>query len=195
MKRPDRRPPRPAQLAGHDAEALAAALVDVIPIAPPNRARLSRPAPAPVPMQLLADEAAALAASRLQGDAIAEAWDVGLDHEADQSFVRPGLNADVLRKLRRGGIAVQAELDLHSHSVEEAREALAVFLAECRAKGWRCVRVIHGKGHGSPNREPRLKGKVRRWLQQRDEVLAYCEPREHAGGSGAVLVLLRGRPR
>jgi DNA-nicking Smr family endonuclease len=52
--------------------------------------------------------------------------------------------------------------------------------------------VIHGKGLTSPNREPVLKGKVRRWLAHRDDVLAYVEAPRHAGGGGALLVLLRG---
>ena len=85
---------------------------------------------------------------------------------------------------------MQAELDLHRHTIEQAHAALAVFLAEARSHGWRCVRIIHGKGLSSPNREPVLKGKVRRWLTLRKEVLAYCEAPRHSGGSGAVLVLL-----
>jgi DNA-nicking Smr family endonuclease len=103
------------------------------------------------------------------------------------------VSPDALRKLRRGQWAVQAELDLHRHTIEQARIALAGFLADACRRHWRCVRVIHGKGLGSPNREPRLKGKVRRWLQHKDEVLAYCEARPAAGGSGAVVVLLRAR--
>ena len=55
------------------------------------------------------------------------------------------------------------------------------------------VGQLHGKGLTSPNREPVLKGKVRRWLAQWDDVLAYCEAARHAGGAGAVIVLLRGR--
>jgi len=85
---------------------------------------------------------------------------------------------------------VQAELDLHWHTSDQAHAALVLFLAEARSHGWRCVRVIHGKGLSSPNREPVLKGKVRRWLMHRNEVLAYCEPTRHSGGGGAVVVLL-----
>ena len=88
---------------------------------------------------------------------------------------------------------MQAELDLHGYTTDEARDVLADFLYEARQRGYRCVRVVHGKGLTSPNREPVLKGKVRLWLTQRDEVLAYCEAPHHAGGSGAVLVLLKGR--
>ena len=48
-----------------------------------------------------------------------------------------------------------------------------------------------GKGLGSKDRQPVLKGKVRKWLMQRDEVIAFCSARAADGGSGAVVVLLR----
>ena len=107
--------------------------------------------------------------------------------------MRSGLGSDILGKLRRGHWVVQSVIDLHGMTVDEARDALADFLLEARNRGLRCVRVIHGKGLTSPNREPVLKGKVRRWLSQWDDVLAYCEAARHAGGAGAVIVLLRGR--
>ena len=87
---------------------------------------------------------------------------------------------------------MQSEIDLHGHTTDEAHDALADFLADARQHGYRCVRVIHGKGLTSPQREPVLKGKVRKWLSHWDDVLAYCEAPRHAGGGGAVLVLLRG---
>ena len=87
---------------------------------------------------------------------------------------------------------MQGEIDLHGHTSDEAHDALADFLVEARQHGYRCVRVIHGKGLTSPQREPVLKGKVRKWLSHWDDVLAYCEAPRHAGGGGAVLVLLRG---
>jgi hypothetical protein len=79
--------------------------------------------------------------------------------------------------------------------LREARDTLADFLLDARARGARCVRVIHGKGLTSPGKEPVLKGKVRRWLAHWDDVLAYSEAPRHAGGGGAVLVLLRGTGR
>jgi len=75
----------------------------------------------------------------------------------------------------------------------ESHDALADFLVEARARGLRCVRVIHGTGLTSPNKEPVLKGRVRKWLAHWDDVLAYCEAPRHSGGGGAVLILLRGR--
>jgi DNA-nicking Smr family endonuclease len=86
---------------------------------------------------------------------------------------------------------IQDQLDLHGHRVDEARLALGQFVREAWRRGLRCVRVIHGKGLGSKDREPVLKSRVRRWLAQRDEVLAFCQARPAEGGAGALVVLLR----
>jgi DNA-nicking Smr family endonuclease len=188
-------PAEPPSLQLPAADAVSPAFANLIgevnPLATAARSR-SRPAPPePHPRQRLADEERALRDSQAATNPSPMAWDVGLDIEGAQSFVRNGLNPDLLRKLRRGDW-VQGSLDLHRHTQEEARVALGEFLAAARRQGWRCVRIVHGKGLSSPNREPVLKAKVRKWLQLRDEVLAYCEPRPHAGGGGAVVVLLGG---
>ena len=181
---------RTAPKADQDVD-LRAVFADVAPLRAANRATLPRARPASLPAQSLADEAEALAASK-QGVAPSPVgWDVGQEVEAEQTFLRKGLGGDVLVRLRRGHWSVQGELDLHRLNRDQARDALADFFNDARNAGWRCVRVIHGKGLSSPNREPVLKGKVRRWLAQRDEVLAYCEAPQHAGGAGAVLVLLK----
>jgi DNA-nicking Smr family endonuclease len=86
---------------------------------------------------------------------------------------------------------IQDELDLHGCNREEARALLAAFLAASLKHGLRCVRVIHGKGHGSPGREAVLRRLVRGWLAQKIEVLAYCQAKPQDGGEGAVIVLLR----
>lgn len=173
--------------------ALEQAFADVERLPPANRAKIERPATAPVARQSIADERDALEASKYGLDPAPQAWDIGQELEAEQTFLRPGLGPDVLTKLRRGHWTVQAVLDLHGATQDEAHDQLADFLVEVRNAGMRCVRVIHGKGLSSPNREPVLKGKVRRWLTRWDDVLAYCEAQQHAGGGGAVVVLLRGR--
>ena len=170
-----------------------AALGDVTPLKRTNKARIDTPPPAPVPRHRIADEEDALAASKYGAEPAPQTWDIGQEIEGEQTYLRKGLGTDVLSKLRRGHWTVQAELDLHGHDSDEAHDALADFLGEVRGVGMRCVRVIHGKGLTSPGREPVLKGKVRRWLQRWDDVLAYCEAPRHAGGGGAVIVLLRGR--
>ena len=169
------------------------AFADVEPLPRGDRAAIRRVPPASVAAQRLADEAEALAASRNGVEPSPLSWEAGQEHEAHQTFLRKGLGLDVLARLRRGQWSVQGELDLHRLTRDEARDALTSFLSEARGYGWRCVRIVHGKGLSSPNREPVLKGKVRSWLAQRDEVLAYCEAPRHSGGSGAVLVLLKAR--
>ncbi len=171
---------------------LAQAFADVQPLPPVNKARVALERPAPIPRQRLADEQDALLASKYGDVSAPHAWDIGQEHEGEQTFVRRGIGADVLSKLRRGHWSLQGEIDLHGMTTTEAHDALSDFLLDARARGARCVRVIHGKGLTSPNREPVLKGKVRKWLASWDDVLAYCEAPRHAGGGGAVLILLRG---
>ncbi len=106
-------------------------------------------------------------------------------------FIRAGLQRRTLKKLRRGLFVVGAELDLHGMTAPVARQAVATFLHECQRRRIQCARVVHGKGRGSRHRAPVLKQKVGSWLQQRDEVLAYCSARDCDGGTGAVYVLLK----
>ena len=160
----------------------------VQPIAAAVRA-LHRGTPAePVPRQRLADEAQALASS------LSDHLDVAtlLDTDAGLAFRREGIGPDVLTRLRRGQWSIQRELDLHGLTRDAAREALAEFVRRAARDGVRCVRVIHGKGNGSPGRVPVLKDKVRAWLVQKSEVIAFAQARAADGGYGALLVLLRG---
>jgi DNA-nicking Smr family endonuclease len=161
------------------------AMRDVAPVRPSNRVDPHRALPPPVPVKRLEDERQVLEElARLAG---------GIDDveiEEDHAYLRPGLPRDVLRKLRRAHWVVQAELDLHGHTGDEAALETARFLAESARLGLRCLRIIHGKGLGSHNREPVLKGRVRKLLARKSEVLAYCEPPAVRGGSGAVIVLL-----
>jgi DNA-nicking Smr family endonuclease len=159
----------------------------VVRLRPVARATLPPPRPSPEPLQRRRDEAAVLAES------ISDEFDVEtlLDTDEALSFRRRGVGPEVVRKLRRGVWAIQAQLDLHGLRRDEAREQLAAFLREAVRSGLRCVRVVHGKGNGSPGREPVLKGKVRSWLVQKNEVIAFTQARAQDGGHGALLVLLR----
>jgi DNA-nicking Smr family endonuclease len=109
------------------------------------------------------------------------------------AYLRAGHSPDILRKLRRSHWKIQDQLDLHGMRAEEARLYVAEFLIHCLQRGSRCVRIIHGKGLGSRNGTPVLKNKLRSWLVQREEVLAYCQAREADGGNGALVVLLKAR--
>jgi DNA-nicking Smr family endonuclease len=151
-------------------------------------ADLQLPRPAPEPLQRQRDEQAALR------EALSDEVDVEslLLTDDGLSFRRPGVPPDVLTRLRRGHWAMQAQIDLHGMRRDEAREKLAAFVRDCTRRGQRCLRVVHGKGHGSPGRQPVLKAKVQRWLAQCDEVVAFVQASGPEGGAGALVVLLAG---
>ena len=172
-----------------DDEEFKRATRDVEPLPAPRRLRLSRTPAAPVPEQTRRDERAALAESLAGTRSIDDAIDSG----NELVFLRDGLSPQLLRKLRRGHWVVQENLDLHGMNRHQAAASVAEFLRHCRARRLRCVRIVHGKGLGSRNREPVLKGKLRKWLSQRDEVLAFCQAPAADGGAGAVLILLKDR--
>jgi len=110
------------------------------------------------------------------------------DHLA---YTAEGVQRSVLRKLRSGRYSLQADIDLHGYTVEQARIVLAEFLKESRDKRHLCVRIIHGKGRKQAQQAPRLKPAVNQWLQRNKWVLAFCSARNCDGGTGAVYVLLR----
>jgi len=146
----------------------------------PHKPRLK-----PVPLQRHRDDQDVVA-SLLSDD-----FSPDIETGEELLFVRSGIQERVLRKLRRGQFAIEAELDLHGYIVPEAREAIAVFLRDALQAGKRCVRIIHGKGLGAEGRLPVLKIKVNSWLRQKDQVLAFCSARQQDGGTGAVYVLLK----
>ncbi len=145
-----------------------------------------RKARKPIPEQSLRDEQAVLDDLLSDAEPFPE-----LETGEELIFARPGLQHNVLRRLRRGQFLVQAELDLHGCTVAEAEQLTAGFLHQARKRRWRCVRIVHGKGRCSVGQLPVLKGKVNAWLRRRDEVLAFCSARPVDGGTGAVYVLLK----
>ncbi len=170
-----------------DIEAFRAAVADARPLPPANRVQLGGNKPPPNPVQRRADERAALHET-LHGTIDLQDRLEGGD---EPNYLHPGIANHVLRDLRRGRWVIQDHIDLHGYNRDEARLLLAGFLAECLKEGSRCVRIVHGKGFGSPGRQAVLRRLVRGWLMQKKEVLAYCQAPPGDGGEGALWVLLR----
>jgi DNA-nicking Smr family endonuclease len=192
-KKPARQPsPGPAATlteelaasADNEAALFREAVQGVSPLATSDKAVLPGTHPAPIPRRVHAYEQSPT------GDALSDhiALDIGAGDE--WVFLRPGVSRQTLRRLRRGYWKIEAQLDLHGCTREEARQELAAFLDASLKRRFRCLRVIHGKGLSSPNHEPVLKTRVGNWLAQRTDVLAFCQASPEEGGSGAVLVLL-----
>ncbi len=163
------------------------AIGQVTPLNVPERSLPQPPRPAPIAQQRIADDEAVLRESLSDEFSI----DTLLEVDETLSYARSGVGQDVLKKLRGGGWVIQGQLDLHGLRVDQAREAIVQFIRDAVKRGDRCVRIIHGKGLGSMNRKPVLKSKVRNWLVQKEEVIAFCTARAADGGSGALMVLLQ----
>lgn len=162
------------------------AMKDVRPLKSPP-VKMFKVRPRPVPKQFIQDEQQALA------DSLSDHFIPRHERETGEEmlYLRDGQSPDILRKLRRGKWVIQSHIDLHGMISDEARAYVSQFISHCKKRGIRCVRIVHGKGLGSKNREPVLKHKLRAWLMQKDEVIAYAEAKPQDGGSGAVVVLLK----
>ena len=169
-----------------DRQAFLAAMGDVRPHRAAARVSVRRAAPPPVARSAEADARAVMA------ELLADPVDIdALEYGETLSYRAQGVQESVLRRLRRGHYRVDGNLDLHGYNRHQARLAVIDFLAECHARRWRCVRVVHGKGNGSPNSGPVLKAHVDSWLRRRKDVVAFCSAPSHDGGTGAAYVLLR----
>jgi DNA-nicking Smr family endonuclease len=158
----------------------------VAPIANQERVWSPPQRPSTRPLQQDLDDEAVM------HESMSDEFDIStlLDVDDQLSFRRPGIGTDVTRKLRKGEWSIQGQIDLHGLRSDEARNAIGQFIRDAKRMGWRCVRVVHGKGLGSPGKEPVLKSKVQRWLVQKNEVLAFVQAKPSDGGGGALLVLL-----
>ena len=163
------------------------AVKDVRPLETEARIQKTPKKPKPIPHQFIRDEKQALV------DSLSDDFYPAHELESGEEllYLRAGQSPSILSKLRRGFWVVQAQIDLHGLISDEAREYVAEFLSSCKKRNIRCVRIVHGKGLGSRNREPVLKHKLRSWLMQKDEVIAYAQAKPEDGGSGAVIVLLK----
>lgn len=169
-----------------DKNLFARAIGKVAPLPVHNKAHLPRKPREPVATQLQKDEA------KVIQDSLSDEFDVStlLDTDDALSFRRPSVGTEVTRKLRKGEWAIQREIDLHGLRSDEARLALTNFIREAHKHGIRCVRVVHGKGLGSPGKTPVLKSKVHSWLVQKNQVMAFVQAKPAEGGAGALVVLL-----
>jgi DNA-nicking Smr family endonuclease len=173
-----------ADEAGAEVELFRAAVRDVRPLASPVP-DLVRPKPPAAARFTRADHSQVLAESLLPVTDPAM-----LDTGDELAFRRHHVPESVVRRLRRGQFAVDAEIDLHGLTAVEARAVLRDFIVGASARHLRCVRIVHGKGKRSGPRGPVLKNVVNLWLRKSDRVLAFGSARPVDGGSGAVYVLL-----
>ena len=171
----------------HSSDSFAEMLGDVKVLARSDKVVHETPKPRPVPTQALRDQEKIMQEELLVSPNEYEEMQPG----DTLSYVQPGIQKQVFRKLKRGQYSIEAELDLHGLTRDEAQQHLNEFILEVRDQGIRCVRIIHGKGYGSSNQGPVIKPLVNQWLRKRKEILAFCSARPVDGGTGAVYVLIK----
>lgn len=113
-----------------------------------------------------------------------------LDPHDVLSFQRPGVQHGVFKNLRLGKYSLDARLDLHRMKMEQARQAVVLFIKDCVANDVRAALITHGKGEGRET-PALLKSCIAHWLPQMDEVLAFHTAQKHHGSYGATYVLIR----
>jgi DNA-nicking Smr family endonuclease len=184
---------------GAEAALFRAAVGDVKPLPRTERAEPTPPRNRRHMKRRAARDSAATADSRgsaADGGRIEGFEEVALEDDSPTgsdtlSFRRPGVRTRTLKHLRRGLYPVEDQLDLHGLSQAAARDSLGDFLDYSRGAGYRCVRIVHGKGYRSGARGPILKIAVNTWLKRHIDVMAFTSARPIDGGTGAVYVLLR----
>jgi DNA-nicking Smr family endonuclease len=181
-----RRKPAPPPLAAED-RALFLDAIGAVRRIETDRHDARAPAPRPEPVQSRRDDARVI-------EELLRPLPSSLDPDAAEPlrYLKEGLAPRILLKLGRGQYSVRDEIDLHQMTALVAKDAIARFLGECKARGHLCVKIIHGKGLRSKNEGPVLKALTDRLLRQRGDVLAFRSARWNDGGSGAVIVLLKG---
>ena len=144
------------------------------------------PKPKPVAKKFLEDE------KKVLTDSISDNFE-SIDYflARDELFyIKKNHSPDIVKKLRNGSWVVEDSIDLHGLTSDEAKVALVEFISYCKQRGIRCIRIIHGKGYNSKNKEPVLKNKVKKWLIQKQEVICFVQAPNHDGGGGALITLL-----
>ncbi len=84
-------------------------------------------------------------------------------------------------------LPIKGMLDLHTFRPSEAAQVLEAFLEESRARVWREVRIVHGKGIGT------LRELVHAHLRRLPVVVSFRLGDETTGGWGATVVVLKPR--
>jgi DNA-nicking Smr family endonuclease len=172
---------------GADNAEFRAAMRDVRPL----KSGAAREAPSPRKLRRVIRKAAAPGIELHEMPLIDAESGADVSPEELLSHRRPGVRDQVLRRLRRGLIPIEAQLDLHGVTQSVARSLTVQFIDSARAGGLRCVRIIHGKGMRSGSRGAILKSALNGWLRRHPDVLAFTSARPIDGGAGAAYVLLR----
>jgi DNA-nicking Smr family endonuclease len=162
---------------------------DVAPIRRPDRADV-QPARELTPGHLMRQRAAVMEPQRDLNPLTSEHVEMLGPHD-ELSFKRDGVQNGVFKKLRLGQYSLEARLDLHRKTVEQARQEVFNFIRDCLRYELRSVLILHGKGERNPGGVALIKSHLAKWLPELPDVMAFHSAQRQHGGTGAVYVMLR----
>ncbi len=115
-----------------------------------------------------------------------------LEHKTAKSQQAPQLNRRDAERLRKGQVTIDATIDLHGMTQEQARQSLDLFMMNSISRKYRCVLIITGKGKLS--KPSVLKQKLPEWLElgpYAGYILKLTTAHPRHGGSGAFYAYLK----
>lgn len=118
------------------------------------------------------------------------------DREEPRLAAAPGVSDSQILALGRGDPEPEETIDLHGLRRDSGGRVLADRIASARARGLRCLVVVHGRGQRSGTGEAVLRDAVPGWLTKSEcakHLLGFAPAPNRHGGEGAMLVLLRKR--
>jgi DNA-nicking Smr family endonuclease len=178
-----------------DSKALQAELADVKPLAPKLTERQRIKQASESELTVMARRQAAVSEDkRVRDGLVTDGIDL-LDPWYPLEFRRDGVQLGVFKKLKQGSYPIEATLDLHRLTIEQASHEVRQFIKEAAAYDLRTLLIVHGKGHHSESPGVVLKTYVNSWLPEFTDVQAYVSSQARHGGLGAAYVLLRKSER
>ena len=106
-------------------------------------------------------------------------------------YKHDGVQQGVLDKLRQGKYPLEASLNLLRKPVEQCRQELFAFFCQAQAENLRTLLIIHGRGREDESHANIVRSYIAKWLQQLDDVQAFCVAVQKDGGAGACYVALK----
>jgi DNA-nicking Smr family endonuclease len=165
-------------------------MADVRPLSPSGRTAVAGERAPPTPGQIYRREAAQRTRD-FDENQLPTAFVDYVHPEATLSFKRDGVQNGVFRRLQQGAYDIEAMLDLHGLTIEQARHEVYRFIRDCVHYDVRSALISHGKGRRNKEQVPLLKSFLARWLPMFAEVMAFHSAQKWHGGAGAVYLLLR----
>lgn len=181
---------QPNAMSDEDYELFQQEMADVRPLSHSGGTLIVGGKPRPTPGQMYRRESAQKTGD-FDANQLPTAFVDYVHPEAVIQFKRGGIQDGVFRRLQRGGYDIEATLDLHGFTIEQARHEVYRFIQDCLRYDVRSVLISHGKGRNNKDGLPLLKSFLARWLPMFPDIMAFHSAQKWHGGAGAVYVLLR----